>query len=292
MNITGLPGLSVVAGEQSPLTSGVKNIGIFRVLGDVAALATAHVIRPLPFFDAVAPRQKISPAFAWYSHGRVVLLRSRHLIRKIAGGGDVIELRGRKIFVGPGFAAVHRHATAPIVGRHHPGRVVGVNPEIVVVAVRNGDGFVELHTPIGRFIEAHIEAIDAVFVLWIGIDSGIIKRPLPQFSLLVNALPRHSGIVGTVNAPIFGFHNGPHPVWVNGRYRYANFTNGTSGHSRFAGQFGPGIAPVSRFKQARIATAPPHFPGFPIDFPNRGIQHIGISPVDDNINPARFVAFV
>src|SRR5208282_5960779 len=74
--------------------------------------------------------------------GRVVLLRAVDAVLKIVVGGDVVELRGGLVVLrGPVFAAVDADGGAAVVAVDHAIRVVGIDPESVMIAVRRVDAF-------------------------------------------------------------------------------------------------------------------------------------------------------
>ena len=124
-------GLDVFSRQQAPVRSGKGDVGSIRNDGDVPALAPANVI---PITDVDAAGLAARPA-----QRRVVLLRAADAIREMIGGDDVIELRRCLILLRPGAAAVERHVGAAVVALDHALRVVGRDPEVVVVAVRDLD---------------------------------------------------------------------------------------------------------------------------------------------------------
>src|SRR5206468_4619534 len=74
------------------------------------------------------------------THGAVVLLRAAHPVGEMRGGGDVVELRRRLVVLsGPGDAAVVGDVGPAVVALDHALRIVGRDPETVVVPVRRAD---------------------------------------------------------------------------------------------------------------------------------------------------------
>ena len=73
------------------------------------------------------------------AHGRIVLLRAVDVVGEIVIDSDAIKLRGRLILFGPASAAIERNVCAAVVALNHPIRIVGRDPEIVIVAVRHSD---------------------------------------------------------------------------------------------------------------------------------------------------------
>jgi hypothetical protein len=75
-------------------------------------------------------------------------------------GDDVVELRGRLVVDrGPRAAAVERDVGAAVVALDHPARVVGRDPQVVVVAVRHRDRGEGL-PPVERAVEAGVEDVE------------------------------------------------------------------------------------------------------------------------------------
>src|SRR5207245_1059252 len=73
------------------------------------------------------------------ANAAVVLLRAVDVIRKLAVGDDVVELRRRLVVHGaPGLAAVHADGGAAIVAVDDAFRVSRINPQAVMVAVWRG----------------------------------------------------------------------------------------------------------------------------------------------------------
>ena len=75
------------------------------------------------------------------AHGRVVLLRAVDVVREVVVERDAVELRGRLVHA----ACVQvrppslRDVRAAVVALDHALRIVGRDPQVVVVAVRRRD---------------------------------------------------------------------------------------------------------------------------------------------------------
>src|SRR5262249_10129832 len=74
--------------------------------------------------------------FVLHADGAAVLLRAAHVIRNVDGRRRVVELRRGKVLRRPALAARRPYRAAAVVADDHVRRVVGVEPEIVEVAVR------------------------------------------------------------------------------------------------------------------------------------------------------------
>src|SRR5437660_1764723 len=120
----------IVTRDQAVIRAGKNDLRIFWRGRDPARLATAHV-------EPVFARNTKSSGAAGNAHRRVVLLRAINVIRKIIVERDTIELCGRLILFAPTPATVERNICAAVITIDHPIRVVGRDPEIVIVAMRH-----------------------------------------------------------------------------------------------------------------------------------------------------------
>src|SRR5207253_2681479 len=99
-----------------------KNVRIFRIDGDVAALGTAHGESVV--FGNVA---MIGPA--WNRRGSAVLLRCVDTVGKLMVGDDVIKLRGGLVVPAtPGAAGVDANADSLIRRLDHALRFRRIDP--------------------------------------------------------------------------------------------------------------------------------------------------------------------
>ena len=80
---------------------------------------------------------------------RIVLLCAVDVVRKFVVDRDAIKLRGRLVLLGPTPAAVEGNIRAAVVALDHAVRIVGRDPQIVVVAVRHGDRRVRAAAVVG-----------------------------------------------------------------------------------------------------------------------------------------------
>ena len=113
--------------------AGDDGVGIIRMQGDVAAFGVPHHV-------AIAPGDGSLVSAGRHADGGVVLLGSVDPVGKTVVGGQVVELGGELVVdAGPGVPAVEADAGAAVVPLDHPQGVVGVDPEVVVVAVGRGD---------------------------------------------------------------------------------------------------------------------------------------------------------
>src|SRR5215471_15435582 len=122
----------VMPRDEPEVVSRVNDLRIFGIRRDPPRLATSDGV-PVRYADTEIGRA------ARDSDRRVVLLRAVQPIREPVVGRDAIELSRRLIVLrGPGPTAVERDRRAAVVAEDHSVRIVRVDPEIVVVAMRNG----------------------------------------------------------------------------------------------------------------------------------------------------------
>ena len=107
--------------------TGVHNIKISRVGYDVTALTSPNVV------PVLAPDVPIVGA-ARTGDGAVVLLRAVDVIEKLVVSSNVIELRGRLIFLGrPGLPTINRDCGPSVVAVDHALRIIWIDPQSVMI---------------------------------------------------------------------------------------------------------------------------------------------------------------
>src|SRR5207247_8745119 len=115
---------------------------------------------------------------------------SEKAIWKVVVGGDAIELRGGLVLErGPALAAVHGDRRATVVRLGHPQRIVRVDPEVVVVAVRRRDGRPRLPA-VFRLVESDVDDVDAVGIFGISIDARVVPGALAEVAAVAGLGPR------------------------------------------------------------------------------------------------------
>src|SRR5207249_7235974 len=131
-----------------------------------------------------------------------------------------------------------RHAA--VVGAAEAARVVGRDPEIVVVAVgglrRTGEGL----PAVGGAPELHVVHPDGVLVLRVGEDAGVVPRPLAKLPLAVHPRPAVAAVVGAEDPTRIGLHDGEDPLGVGGRDGNPDVADGAGGEAGGPGDLFPG----------------------------------------------------
>ena len=166
-----------VQARELALARAVHDIAIPRAGQYGASLAsrTGHpVLRRL--VGAVAqPRQRRNDQRA-----ALVLLRAIELVRIVVVHEDLVDLRCALVVLrAPAGAAIDGDVRAAVVGLHHEVRIGGVDPDVVVVAVRclgGGKGT----AGIGALPHRLVLHVYHVGVHGIGVDVGVVERPQEQ----------------------------------------------------------------------------------------------------------------
>ena len=127
------------------------------------------------------------------------------MIGSIGIGDHVIELgSGLVIFASPRLAAIERERDAAVVRRHHAPRILGINPQPVIVSVRNFY-FVKAASAVGGLVKINIEEVHRVGILRIGDHVHVVPRPLLKGAVVIDQFPGLTTIVGTVKPTFLGF---------------------------------------------------------------------------------------
>ena len=130
----------------------------------------------------------------------------------------MIELRGRLVVPGtPGRRAVDGDDGALVAGKHHALRVVGIDPELVViVAPRRALDRRPALAPVGRPVERRVRDVDDVGVLRIDGDLAEVPAASPDAVVARHQRPRRAGIIRAVKPALLGVDDGVHAAGVVG----------------------------------------------------------------------------
>ena len=224
------------------------------------------------------------------AHGGVVLLRAVDVVREILVERHAVELRGGLIVHGaPGAPAVARDGGAAVVALDHAVRIVGRDPQVVIVAVRRAK-VAERAAAVDRTVNAHIERVDRVGILRVGEDVRVIPGALPQDVLIVHLGPVAPAIVGAEQAAVGGLHQRPHALRIGRRDGDADAAEHAARQPGRVRDLGPGVAAVGALEQPAARSAAIHAPGLAADLPHRRVEHARIARVHRDIHRARGVA--
>src|SRR6185369_12312896 len=261
----------------------VDDVGVPGVGDDVAALAAR---RHLPVLRAGARAVRdVGDA-----QGRVVLLRAQEPVGEGVVGRDAVELCRRLVPLGrPGGAAVGRHTGAAVVRLDHPQRVVGGDPEVVVVAVRGADRRPALAAVL-RLVELDVDDVDRVLVLGIGVDAAVVPGALAQVAALAHLLPGIAAVVRAEDPAVLGLGDGVEVLRVGGGDGDADDPQGPLGHAGLPRQLVPGVAAVGRLPEGGARAAAVEAPGGAPEAPGRGVDDPRVDRVEDQVDGAGVLA--
>src|SRR5438132_4662334 len=266
----------VVTSEQPLVVAGEDDVRIVRADRDVTCLAAAdreRVRRGDPG-DGRAARD---------GHGGVVLLRAVDAIRRLRVGDHVIEL-GRRLVVdgGPAFAAIEGDDRAAIVPVDDPFGVLGIDPEVVVIAVRDR----ELEEGLAAVVTAPGRDVQHPYRLGIGrmrVDVVVVPGTLPQVTVLARALPGLAEVVRAEHGAVLGFDDRVHAARFRRGRGHADLSQQTLRESVVPADLGPGVAAVGGAEETRSGPAGDELPRPPDRLPESRIDDPRIVRIDRQI---------
>ncbi len=194
----------VIARDLAAIRTGIDNLGIARIRRNVAALTSAYGV----------PACAVNTArrCAGNRHRRVVLLRSIEVIRETVVSDHVIELRRRLVpLIRPTCAAVGAYVGSAVIRFNHAVRIIGINPQAMIVAVRHANRAKSFSAVVGA-IHSRVQHINAVGVAWIGKNMRVIKRALPILAIAIRQRPCIAAIIGAEQAAFIRFHQRPNAI--------------------------------------------------------------------------------
>src|SRR5688500_17834515 len=173
---------------------------------DIAGLAAAGLVgrdgwiaaKPLAWHVGVAR----------YAQRAVVLLRTAYVERQLRRRDHVIPLRRRKVLLAPirhPIADVVGDGAAAVVAVDHVIGIVGIDPQIVMIAMGVLADLYRGLAAVGRSEQRRVLHVDDVLVAGIAEDVRVVERALPNRAGGVDQLPRSAGIVRYKQAAVLVF---------------------------------------------------------------------------------------
>ncbi len=223
--------------------------------------------------------------------GGIVLLPGVDMVGELVIDVDAVKLCGGHVALGrPGFAEVDGDGSAAVVGDDHIFGVVGVNPQVVVIAVgavKVLPGFASVERAQG----GRAEDVNGVVVFGVGKQFDVVPGALDEAVVVGHARPAFAGVVRNKQAAEFfvgvAFDEGVNAVGVGAAHGDRHFTH-------FFGQTGfhfvPGLAAIDGFIEPAAGAAADHFPGQAAVFPHCGVEHAGVVHVHRQFDTAGLVA--
>ena len=212
------PRRDVEAVDVAPLGHRVRHVGVAGHRHDIESVAEADFL-PILVADAVAV-----PHVGGRLPRAVVLQAAIDVVRHVVVDVDVVELAdGQVVDEGPSLAPVATDVDAPVISVEDEIRVVRILIPRVVVRMRPavGEDDLERPSPVGALAHHAVEVEEAVRVLGIGVDLGIIERPVADV-LGGHEVPILAAVGRLVQAGLFGFDQGVDDVRVGRAHRQAH----------------------------------------------------------------------
>ena len=284
-----LAGALVVAGQETAVVgAGKEQVFVRRMRGDVARLAAADLVGGHWRDAAEAARQV---GVARHAQRRVVLLRPAHVERHVGGGDHVVELRRREVLFAPGDLTrsgrrVEGDGAAAVVAVDHVLGVVGIDPQVVVVAVRAVAHRDQRLAGVGRTEQGRVLHVDDVLVVRVGEHVRVIEGALAHAAGRVHQLPAGAGIVGHEQAAVLVLDERVDAVAVGARHGHADASHHAGGQAWGARDLGPVFAAVGGLEEAAAGTAARHLVLDPIRLPQRRVHHVGVLAIDRQVDGA------
>src|SRR5216683_5832906 len=191
---------------------------IQRVRRDVTIFA-ARVHRP-----PIMKIQRKVMAAAWSGNRIAVLLRSVHPVRKLIIRHYVIELRRWLVEPGtPRLTAIAGHNRSLVATENHPPRLIGINPQLVIVVASGRDFERCKRLPtVARLVSCGVRNIDSVRILGVHAELSEIPSAPPDAPVSRNPLPTLPAVVRTKKTAFLGIHDQINSPRVTRRKRDAD----------------------------------------------------------------------
>ena len=196
---------------------------------------------------------------------------------------QVIELRrGLVVLRAPALAAVERDRRTAVVAVDHVAAVHRVDPERVIVAVLRRQ-HLEALPAVDRAEDRRVEHVHDVGVLRIGDDFHVVPRPRLDQAVIVEQAPAAAGIVGAVEAPLVGLHDGVDAIGVGRRHGDADLAHELRQPLR---QPGPAVAAVGGLPDAAAGAAAADDPRRALVVPERGVEDARVGRIHGEVGGA------
>ena len=207
----------------------------------------------------------------------LILLGPADVVREAARRLHRVDLRGGIVLGRPRAATVHGDVGAAVVGLDHPLVVRGIDPQIVVVLVRNANPLPG-PAPVAGPPEVLVVHVHGVAFLRVGRDSCVVERPRAQIAVRARLGPRGAGVARDEHASVTRLDVGVDPVGIRAGHRHADLSPEIARQARVAGQLRPCVPSVDRLEQAAAVAAAPQEPGLAVGLPERRVDDVGVGP--------------
>ena len=186
----------VEARDVALIVAGIHNVRVGWIGRNIACF-------PAPDGVPIVAANLAAIAAAGNGHGGIILLRAVDVVRGPRVGDDVVELRGGLVVLArPRIAAIEADRDAAVVRGNHALRILRIDPETVIVAVRNFH-FIEAAPAVGGLEELDIRDVERIGIVRIGDDVHVVPRALKQRVATVYEIPGVAAVVGTIKSAVF-----------------------------------------------------------------------------------------
>ncbi len=269
------------ARDLAALVLGVDQVGVLGIDEGVKAVAGADV-DPIAVLDAADRRRRSGP-------GAVVLQAAVDAVRPPHVVADVVELRHRQ---GPEEAPLPafavRHVDAAVGAEQHLVRVLRVDPERVMVAVRTAEGRTARGVEGLAAVRAHRQRIarfiDGLVVRGIDDEMGEVERPHLDVERRVDLPPALADVVRTVEGRLLRLDQGIDDARPRRRHGHRDPPL-VAGRQAFL-ERPPGLAAVGRLVEAAPLAAGAERPGGAPELPHARVEDRRILRIDGEIGAA------
>ena len=269
----------VEAVDIAPLGHRVRHVRITGHRHNIESIAEADLL-PILIADAI-PVPHVSGRLP----RAVVLQATVDVVRHIVVDVDVVELAdGQVVDEGPGFAPVAADVDPPVISIEDEIRIVRVLIPGVMVRVRPtvGEDDLKRPSPVGALADHAVEVEEAIRVLGIGVDLGIIERAIADV-LGGHQVPILAAVGRLVQAGLLGFDEGVDDVRVGRAHRQAHPAELAARQAFVLPEALPTVAAVMGHVQTAALAAGGEEPGLAVEGPHGGKQLVGIARVHDHL---------
>src|SRR6185295_6189948 len=178
---------------------------------------------------------------------------------------------------------------AAVVRLDHPPRVLGRDPQVVVVAVRRRDG-AEALAAVLRVQERDVHDVDRLDVAGVGVDAAVVPGALAERARAVARLPRLAAVARAEDAAVLGLDDRVDVLGIALRHRDADDAERPLRQAGVLRQLRPGVAAVGALPQAGAGAAALEAVRRALHPPERGVEDARIDRVHLQVDGADFVA--
>src|SRR5581483_110106 len=208
-------------------------------------------------------------------------------IRRLRVGGHVVELRGRLVVhARPRLAAVEGHHRAAVVAVDHPQRVLRIDPQVVVVAVRDAHHLERLAAVAGP-PGVDVQDPYRLRILRIGGDVVVIPGALTEVAVLGALRPRLAVVVAAIDRAVLGLDDRVHASAARRGRADADPAHHALWQAFGPGDLGPRVAAVVRAEDAAARTTGHELPGPADRLPEGRVDDPRVVRIQGEVDRAR-----